>query len=164
MTERELWPAKRVAAEYGWHPGYARRWLSQNNIEHVTTTGPRDTRLYDPDKVRAAHDRMPGRGYRTDLHTPPATPAPTGAPMRREQLEQAVRELVEATFDTDVAEAITEDPHFGSLVGTLQRETSGDYDAMDRAITAVANGLEDRTLDWLVDGADKPAAFIASRI
>lgn len=84
--------------------------------------------------------------------------------MRRAQLEQTVRELVEATFDADVAEAIVGDEAFGALASTLQREADGDYDAMDRALTGVANSLDDRTLDWLADGSDNPAAFIASRI
>lgn len=73
MTEQELWTAKQIAGMYGWHPGYARRWLNDHGIRHKTTTGRRDTRLYDPDEVRAAHDAMPGRGYRTDLKTKAVT-------------------------------------------------------------------------------------------
>lgn len=170
MTERELWTAKQVAAEYGWHPGYARRWLSDHGIEHIRTTGPRDTRLYDPEQVRAAHDQMPGRGYRTDLRTTPADPAghpPTkGAPvdMRNQELHEAVTELIRSTFGADVAGAILDDKAFGALCGRLRNETGGDYEAMDLVLTGIANGLEDDTLDWLAETADKPAAYIASRI
>lgn len=72
MSERELWSAARIAKEFGWSGGAAtaRKWLHRHGIEHVTTTGPRDTRLYDPAevrRVRADPDASPGRGRRTDL-------------------------------------------------------------------------------------------------
>lgn len=119
---------------------------------------------HNPSELLAELTRL---GTRAPTPADPAGNPPTeGAPtaMRREQLEQAVTEIVQATFDTDLAEAITGDDAFGALVGTLRRDVGDDYDALADALANVANGLEDRTVDWLVDTADSPAAFIASRI
>lgn len=167
MTDRELWSAQQVAAEYGWSAGYARRWLSEHGVRHVRTTGVRDTtRLYDPEQVRAAHDRMPGRGYRTDLHQRTIPPQQQEQTVNdtHTQITDDVTDLVHATFDSELADAIVEDEAFGALVGTLTRDTGGDYDSMDRLLTGVSNSLEDRTLNWLIERADHPAAYIASRI
>lgn len=87
--------------------------------------------------------------------------------MRRNELLHAVAELLVSTFgddDADVAEAIVEDDAFPALASRLQYATAGDYDAMDRMITTVVNDLDDNTLDWLVDEAANPAAFIASKL
>ena len=85
--------------------------------------------------------------------------------MRRAQLEQAVQELITLTFHDapDVAEAIREDEAFGALVGTLQN-TGWDREEIAANLSAAADDLDDRTLDWLAEQASNPAAFIASRI
>jgi hypothetical protein len=63
----ELWSAARIAQEYGWTPAGARTFISRarryHGLNHVATEGPRDTRLYDPQQVRAAKANMPGRGH-----------------------------------------------------------------------------------------------------
>lgn len=69
MTDRELWSAARIAEEFGWSGGAAtaRKWLHRHRIKHEATAGPRDTRLYDPETVRAVREKAPGWGARTDL-------------------------------------------------------------------------------------------------
>lgn len=66
----ELWSAARIAQEYGWATATARQFVRRHKIKHVATEGPRDTRLYNADQVRAAKSGMPGRGRRK----PPAMP------------------------------------------------------------------------------------------
>lgn len=74
MPEDPLWSVARIAAEYGWRPVTARAFIRRYRLRHVTTEGPRDTRLYDPHQIRAAYDSRPGRGRRkTPDETPPET-------------------------------------------------------------------------------------------
>ena len=84
--------------------------------------------------------------------------------MNRAELEELVVGLVNETFSDDLAEVILEDDAFGALVGRLSRKSDGDPDDMATLLGAVADELEQDTVDWLVDNASNPAAFIASKI
>ena len=84
--------------------------------------------------------------------------------MRTAQLNQRISEMVTDLFDEDVADAITECQVFDVLVAVLDRDTGGDEDAMRQLLNRVAEEINDTdTADWLVEDADKPAAFIISR-
>lgn len=83
--------------------------------------------------------------------------------MRDAQLIPHVTAAIEEAFDADVAEAITGD----DMLKPLARRLNRDYDTPEQitaAITAVAEGLDDGTADWLVEHADSPAGWVLSRI
>jgi hypothetical protein len=71
VTELELWSIREVAAELGASStGSARHTLSRWGVKAVRyEPGPsgRAEARYDPTDVRAAAERAPGRGVRTDL-------------------------------------------------------------------------------------------------
>lgn len=70
---RELWTIAQVAAHIGASSnGSARRTLSRWGVRAATyQPGPHRVQArYNADQVRAAAAARPGRGARTDLHTP----------------------------------------------------------------------------------------------
>ncbi|MGW4635562.1 hypothetical protein [Nocardia sp. NPDC004415] len=82
--------------------------------------------------------------------------------MRRAQLHKLVTELIEQTWggdDADVAEAILADDAFGALCHHLHE--AGDVEPV---WAKLIESFDDKTLDFLAERADNPAAWLASRV
>lgn len=88
--------------------------------------------------------------------------------MRSTQVREFVTGLVTSTWEgvnADVAQSVLADEDaFGALVYRLQLVGGTGPDGLKAAWTAVVDQLDDRTLDFLVERADSPAAFLASRV
>ena len=88
--------------------------------------------------------------------------------MRKARVREFVTDLVTSTWNgenTDVAEAVLADEDaFGALVFRLQQVGGTEPDGLKSAWHTVVEQVDDSTLDFLVERADSPAAFLASRV
>jgi hypothetical protein len=67
--------------------------------------------------------------------------------------------------DPDLVEAIVGDEDaFGALCHRLNLEGDGSEDGVAAAWDAVLEQIDDNTIDWMIEQADSPAAFLASRV
>lgn len=88
--------------------------------------------------------------------------------MRRAQLTEFVTNLVTNTWtgeDADVAEAVLSDKDaVAALAFRLQDAGGSTPDGLTQAWNHVVSQLDDNQLDWMVNSADSPAGFLASRV
>lgn len=88
--------------------------------------------------------------------------------MRKAQLREYVTGLVTATWsgeNADVAQAVTADEDaFGALVFRLQQAGGSEPAGLTGAWNELVDQLDDSALDFLVERADSPAGFLASRV
>lgn len=83
--------------------------------------------------------------------------------MRGQALIDHVTEVIQSTFDDDVADAfLSDDETLENLARHLNR-TYGD-NGIAAAVEQVANSLDDDTADWLVERADNPAAWLYRQV
>ena len=88
--------------------------------------------------------------------------------MRKAQLHEFVTGLVTSTWsgeNADVAESVLADEEaLGALAHRLQQVGGSEPEGLTAAWHAMLAQLDDSTLDFLVERAANPAAFLASRV
>jgi molybdopterin biosynthesis enzyme len=84
--------------------------------------------------------------------------------MRKSEAAGAVATAVAKHFPEDVAEAIKLDQEMYDAVIYRASTDCGDADEIDQVLAEIGSDLEDRTKDWLVDGADSPAGWLYAKM
>jgi hypothetical protein len=83
--------------------------------------------------------------------------------MRGQELLNHVTQVIQETFDDDVATALlSDDDTFENLARHLNRTYS--YSGITAAVQRVADNLDGDTADWLVEHADNPAAWLYRQV
>lgn len=75
-----------------------------------------------------------------------------------------VEHIVRKYLVSDLAESVIESEALGALAYNLDNSSGGDEDEIDTLFLDLINRLDERTMEWLEDTADDPAAFLASRV
>jgi hypothetical protein len=85
--------------------------------------------------------------------------------MRSVDTKKALIAALCAHFDSDVAEAITNDAEdmLDAVVARIS-ELATTPDDVVKLVVAIADKTSDRTLDWLADRAESPAGWLYSQL
>lgn len=85
--------------------------------------------------------------------------------MRAKDIPGHLWSAVRQHFPDDVADAIAGDHEEARAAAVRCAGYAADTpEDLDAAVKAIASLVNDRTADWLVDGADSPAAWLAAQL